>query len=127
RGCARTPAMRGRLMAGRPGRLAGVMSHWRDYFLKGADLPIIGASESDLNSIDVPTCIIPGNDKTHGLESGRTAHKLIRNSELHELFSEQLDIDLGPMEDWHAKAGEHVRILTDFLRRSRMPAAGVAA
>src|SRR5262249_52160188 len=121
------PANRDKLMAMDPERFIAVMNHWRDYFLKGADLPIIGASESDLNSIDGPTCIIPANDTTHGLESGRTAHKLIRNSELHELFSEQLDIDLGPMEDWHAKAGEHVRILTDFLRRSRMPAAGVAA
>jgi pimeloyl-ACP methyl ester carboxylesterase len=117
---AENPENRDKLMAMDPERFIAVMSHWRDYFLKGADLPIIGASESDLKSITVPTCIIPGNDKTHGLESGRTAHRLIPGSELHELFTEQQDIDIVPMEEWHAKTGEHVRILTDFLRRARM-------
>jgi pimeloyl-ACP methyl ester carboxylesterase len=117
------PANRDRLMAMDPERFIAVMAHWRDYFLKGADLPVIGASESDLGSINVPACVIPGNDKTHGLQSGETAHKLIPNSELHHLFAEQRDVDVGPMEEWHAKAGEHVRILTDFLRRSRLPAA----
>jgi pimeloyl-ACP methyl ester carboxylesterase len=117
------PANRNRLMAMDPQRFIAVMAHWRNYFLKGADLPIIGASESDLNSISVPTCIIPGNDKTHGLQSGETAHKVIPKSELHHLFTEQRDVDIVPMEDWHARAGEHVRILTDFLRRSRMSAA----
>jgi hypothetical protein len=104
-------------------RFIAAMNHWRDYFLAGADLPVIGATESDLASITVPTCIIPGNDKTHGLQAGETAHKLIRNSELHHLFAEQLDVDLGPIEDWHAKLGEHVDILTGFLRRSRMSVA----
>jgi pimeloyl-ACP methyl ester carboxylesterase len=117
------PANRDKLMDIDPERFIAVMNHWRDYFLKGADLPVIGASESDLNSITVPTCIIPGNDKTHGLQSGETAHQLIPHSELHHLFTEQLDIDLAPMDEWHAKAGEHVAILTDFLRRSRMAAA----
>jgi hypothetical protein len=41
------------------------MQRWRAQFAKGAELPIIDASEKDLNSIKVPTCIIPGNDKTH--------------------------------------------------------------
>jgi pimeloyl-ACP methyl ester carboxylesterase len=120
---AANPANREKLMAMDPERFVAAMNHWRDYFLAGADLPVIGATESDLDSITVPTCIIPGNDKTHGLQAGETAHRLIRNSELHHLFAEQLDVDLGPIEDWHAKVGEHVDILTDFLRRSRMSAA----
>jgi len=116
------PANRDRLMAMDPERFIAVMEHWRDYFLKGADLPIIGASESDLKSITVPACIIPGNDKTHGLESGETAHALIRNSEIHHLFTQQLDLDVGPMEAWRAKAQEHADILDDFLRRQRLSA-----
>ncbi|MFL5041371.1 MAG: alpha/beta fold hydrolase [Xanthobacteraceae bacterium] len=121
-----SPANRDKLMSMDPERFVAVMAHWRDYFLKGADLPIIGANESDLNSITVPTCIIPGNDKTHGRQSGETAHKLIRNSELHHLFTEQLDVDLGPIEEWHAKARQHADILLDFLRRKRMSAVAAA-
>jgi pimeloyl-ACP methyl ester carboxylesterase len=117
------PANRAKLLAMDPERFIAVMAHWREYFLAGADLPIIGASQSDLNSIRVPTVIIPGNDRTHGLQSGRTAHELIPGSELHYLFTEQLDVDLGPMEEWHAKTQEHAGILTDFLRRQRMSAA----
>jgi pimeloyl-ACP methyl ester carboxylesterase len=117
------PINRDKLMSMDPAHFIAVMEHWRNYFLKGADLPVIGASESDLKSITVPTCIIPGNDKTHGRQSGETAHDLIPNSELHHLFSEQLDADLGPIEEWHAKAGEHADILLDFLRRQHMSAA----
>ncbi len=117
------PANRDKLMSMDPAHFIAVMEHWRDYFLKGADLPVIGASESDLKSITVPTCIIPGNDKTHGRQSGETAHNLIPNSELHHLFGEQLDVDLGPIEEWHAKAGEHADILLDFLRRQHMSVA----
>jgi pimeloyl-ACP methyl ester carboxylesterase len=117
------PANRDTLMAMTAEAFIAAMEHWRDYFLEGASLPIIGASESDLRSIRVPTCIIPGNDKTHGLQSGETAHKLIPGSEIHHLFTEQLDVDLGPIEDWHAKAQQHADILLDFLRRQRMSAA----
>jgi len=117
------PANRDKLMAMDPERFIAVMEHWRKYFLAGADLPIIGASKEDLNSIRVPTCIIPGNDKTHGLQSGQIAHELIPGSELHHLFTEQLDVDLGPIEEWHARTKEHADILTDFLRRQRMSAA----
>ena len=44
-------------------------------------------------------------------------------SELHHLFTEQLDVDLAPMEEWEAKVNEHAGILLDFLRRQRMSAA----
>lgn len=117
------PANRDRLMAMDPERFIAAMTHWREYFLAGADLPVIGASAADLNSIKIPTCVIPGNDKTHGLASGRTAHELIPGSELHYLFTEQLDLDIAPIEDWHARTREHVGILLDFLRRQHMSAA----
>src|SRR5262249_36357100 len=119
---AANPANRDKLMAMEPAHFIAVMEHWREHFLKSADLPVIGASATDLQSISVPTCIIPGNDKTHGLQAGKTAHELIPGSELHYLFTEQLDLDIAPMEDWHAKTAEHVGILTDFLRRKRLAA-----
>jgi pimeloyl-ACP methyl ester carboxylesterase len=116
-------ANRDKLMAMDPERFIAVMAHWREYFLDGAELPIIGASADDLRSIKVPTCIIPGNDKTHGLQSGQIAHDLIPNSEFYHLFTEQLDVDLGPIEEWHAKTQEHAGILLDFLHRQHMSAA----
>jgi pimeloyl-ACP methyl ester carboxylesterase len=59
------PANRAILMAMDPKTFIAAMQRWRAQFAKGAELPIIDASEKDLNSIKVPTCIIPGNDKTH--------------------------------------------------------------
>jgi pimeloyl-ACP methyl ester carboxylesterase len=59
------PGNRATLMAMDPTAFIAAMERWREQFAKGAELPIIGASERDLNSIKVPTCIIPGNDKTH--------------------------------------------------------------
>ena len=38
------PENRDALMKMNPERFIAVMSHWREYFLKGADLPVIGAS-----------------------------------------------------------------------------------
>jgi pimeloyl-ACP methyl ester carboxylesterase len=120
---AANPDNRDRLMKMLPEQFIAAMEQWRKQFLTAADGPVIGASEEDLNSLNVPTVIIPGNDKTHGLEEGRIAHKLIPGSELHYLFDKQLDLDIAPMEDWEAKRDEHVRILLDFLRRQRMAAA----
>lgn len=113
------PSNRDRLMAMDSERFIDVMLHWREYFIRGADLPVIGASEEDLKSITVPTCIIPGNDKTHSRQIGRNANRLIPNSELHDLMTEDLDVDLGPIEDWYAKEGEMAAIFVSFLRRAR--------
>jgi pimeloyl-ACP methyl ester carboxylesterase len=117
---AANPQNRERLMAMTPEGFIAVMERWRDQFLKSADLPVIGASKSDLESITVPTVIIPGNDKTHGRQTGETAHALIRDSELRFLFERDLDLDVAPMEDWEAKASEHVGMLVGFLRRHNL-------
>lgn len=95
----------------------GVMKQWRTYFEKGAELPVIGATEAELNSIKVPVCIIPGNDKTHSHVTGEAARRMIPNSELHDLWPGDLDIDLFPAEDWAQKEVEQAAIFTDFLKR----------
>jgi hypothetical protein len=99
------------------------MERWREQFAKGAELPIIGASERELNSIKVPTCIIPGNDKTHNHAVAEAAHRMIPGSELHDLFPGDLDVDLVPTEDWAAKEAEMARVFTDFLARAQAKAA----
>jgi hypothetical protein len=84
---------------------------------------VIGASEQDLNSVKVPTCIIPGNDKTHNHAVAETAHRMIAGSELHDLFPGDLDIDLVPQEDWAPREGDMARVFADFLARRQAKAA----
>ncbi len=99
-----------------------VMTRWRDYFKADADLPVIGASESELNTIRAPTCIIPGNDKTHSHATGELAHRMIPGSKLYDLWPGDLDTDLFPAEDWAARDAEQAKAFADFLVR-----AGVSA
>ena len=112
------PANRKVLMAMDPKAFIAAMERWDEQFRKGAELPIIGASESNLNSIKVPTCIIPGNDRTHSHVPANIAHRMIPGSELHDLFPGDLDVDLVPPEDWAHKEGEMAVIFTDFLKRA---------
>jgi pimeloyl-ACP methyl ester carboxylesterase len=118
------PESRERLMKMDPARFIAVMSHWREYFVRGADLPVIGATETELKSITVPACIVPGNDKTHSRQIGETAHKLLPKSELHHLMTTHHDLDLAPREEWDEKVGELAAIFTDFLKRmsAKVPA-----
>lgn len=119
---AQKPANRDKLMALSAAEFITVMERWRAYFNKGADLPVIGATESDLNSIRIPACIIPGNDRTHSHATGELAHRMIRGSELYDLWPGDLDIDLFPAEDWASKEGEQARVYADFLSRLRVAA-----
>ena len=64
------PQNRDALMEMKPEQFIEVMSHWREYFSEGADLPVIGATRK--SSVDQSSaCIIPGNDNTHGRQNRR--------------------------------------------------------
>ncbi len=117
------PSNRAALMAMDPKKFIVAMERWREQFAKGAELPIIGASEQDMNSIKVPTCIIPGNDKTHNHAVAETAHRMIPGSELHDLFPGDLDVDLVPTEDWASKEAEMAAVFVGFLARAQAKAA----
>jgi pimeloyl-ACP methyl ester carboxylesterase len=117
------PDNRATLMAMDPKAFIAAMERWREQFRKGAELPVIGAGEQDLNSVKVPTCIIPGNDKTHNHAVAETAHRMIAGSELHDLFPGDLDIDLVPQEDWAPREGDMARVFADFLARRQAKAA----
>jgi pimeloyl-ACP methyl ester carboxylesterase len=116
-------ANRATLMVMDAGEFIAAMERWQEQFRLGAELPIIGASEQDLNSIRVPTCIIPGNDKTHNHAIAETAHRMIAGSELVDLFPGDLDVDLVPPEDWAPKEGEMAAVFADFLKRAQARAA----
>jgi pimeloyl-ACP methyl ester carboxylesterase len=110
------------LMKMEPKRFVEAMLRWREYFLKGADLPVIGASEAELKSIRLPACVIPGNDRTHDMKTGRNLARLLPNCELHELYDKDEDMDLVPPEEWQRRDDEIAEIFTTFLTRVLAPA-----
>ncbi len=111
------PANRDRLMSMDSERFIAVMSHWREYFVRGADLPVIGATEAELKTINVPACIIPGNDNTHGRETGETLGRILAHAEVHVLFPKHYDMALSPREEWDEKTGEIAALFVDFIKR----------
>lgn len=115
---AANPANRARLMAMDPDRYVEVMTRWRDLFLEGAHLPVMGVSEAELRSIRAPTIVIPGNDKTHSSESGRAAARMIPGSVLHELPIRDQDVPLIPFEEWAPYEDEIARVFTGFMRKA---------
>jgi pimeloyl-ACP methyl ester carboxylesterase len=114
---AANPANRERLMKMEPARYIAVMSRWRDNFIQGAHLPVMGVSESELRSIRVPTIVIPGNDKTHSSESGVAAARLIPGAELHRLPITDQDVALIPFDQWAPYEEEITRAFAGFMKR----------
>jgi pimeloyl-ACP methyl ester carboxylesterase len=113
----RTPSRRQELLAWDVGRFISVMEKWRANLEADLNSPVLGASVEQLKSIRCPVCIIPGNDKTHSLATGRLVHSIVEQSEIHEPRQDQLDLDLIPMSDWVAD-GPLATIIIDFLKRS---------
>lgn len=111
------PSNRDALMTMDPRRFIAAMSEWRQYFLQGGDQPVLGASEADLKSIRVPACVIPGNDRTHAIQTGRILARLLPRAELHELYDHDEAVDVVPPEEWQKKDGEIAAIFTGFLGR----------
>jgi hypothetical protein len=103
-----------------PRRFIAVMTSWREHFLQGADLPVIGATAEDLRSITVPACVVPGNDRTHPRRVGESASRLLPAGELHDLMGEDVDADLA-VEAWDLKHDELAAILVEFLGRVSSP------
>jgi len=111
------PANREQLMKMDPERFIAVMSRWREYFVRGADLPVIGATEAELKTISVPACIIPGNDNTHGRETGENLGRILAHAEVHVLFPKHYDMALSPREEWDEKTEEMAALFADFIKR----------
>ena len=115
---ANNPANRTRLLEIEPPRFIAVIEEWRRAFNEGAHHPVIGVSPAQLRSLTMPTCVIPGNDRVHPRAPGQAAHRLIPNSEYHEVLTEdRTDLDVA-LEDWNAKEGLLAAIFIDFLRRT---------
>jgi pimeloyl-ACP methyl ester carboxylesterase len=111
------PSNRERLMAIAPDAFIAIMRAWREPFVAGAELPLIGTSAADLRSIAVPVCLIPGDDLTHRGETGAAAGRLLPDCEVHRVTGVDQDVDVTPVEDWYARAGDIGAIFADFLKR----------
>ena len=111
------PENRQRLMSMEEQRFILSFKTWADGFLQDAGKPVIGATVEQLQSVKVPTLIVPGNDKTHARAVGENAHAIMKNSELYVLFPEQQDIDIVPPQSWEFKDDELAGVFADFLKR----------
>ena len=78
---AENPSNRERLLAMDVQEFITTMRRWRTFFT--ADKPVIGATEEELKSIQVPMVIIPGNDEVHPRAVGENLHRILPHSELH--------------------------------------------
>jgi len=112
------PENRARLMAMDPKRFVAVMSHWRTYFIDGADLPVIGATEDQLRSIRVPTCVVPGNDRIHARRAGENAGRMMPKAEVHDIMPPGPDVEEIPFDEWERREGELATVFLDFLKRN---------
>ncbi len=117
--CEANPSNLGYLVRLDPKRFIDVMTRWSKSFDESVDLPIIGASEADLKSIKVPTVVIPGNDRTHGTETGSSAAQPHPEMPSCATFGRRIDdSDLGPAEDWEPKNAEMTGYFVAMMKRA---------
>lgn len=98
-------------------RFTASFESWAQGFLQDAQKPVIGATAAQLQSVKVPTIVVPGNDKTHDRAIGERAQKLIPGSELYVLFPEDQDIDIVPPQEWEFKDDELAGVFAGFMKR----------
>jgi hypothetical protein len=93
------------------GRFIDIMNSWKRRFASGLDLPVLGISEQQLQSVAVPTIVIPGNDRIHSGPTGVHASTLIPGAILHRLPIALSDRELIPFEE---RAPQEHEIATAF-------------
>jgi len=114
------PQNRGRILSVKANDFIKVMTTWREAFLTAAKLPMVGASEADLNAIKAPACLVAGNDVIHTPATARKAAKLIPNSELHDDVVEKRGEDNlkkdWDRDEWRAAEPKLAAIFAKFLK-----------
>jgi pimeloyl-ACP methyl ester carboxylesterase len=110
------PSRREQIMSWDRQYFIDVMRRWQVGLESGINDPMLGASERALRAIDFPVCVLPGNDNTHSIAAGLGVAKLIPGAELHELRTDQLDVDLIPISEW-VPDEKLAPVVTGFLRR----------
>ncbi len=116
------PENRERILSVNVSDFIKVMTGWREAFLTAAKLPMVGATEADLNAIKAPACLVAGNDVIHTPATARKAAKLIPNSELHDDVVEKRGEDNlkkdWDRQEWRDAEPKLAAIFADFLKRN---------
>ncbi len=115
------PANQEKLLATDVHQFIKVMTFWRERFYESSTLPIVGATENELNSIAAPTCLIAGNDVIHTPQTALKASRLIQHCELHDdvvrkVAPDQLLKDWDRQE-WRDAEPKMAALFTSFLKR----------
>jgi len=77
-----------------------------------------GVPEAALRAIDVPTVVIPGNDKTHSMPCGRAIQRLIPGSRLVELPMQDTDEPIIPYPEWAPYEDAIARACAELVLKS---------
>jgi pimeloyl-ACP methyl ester carboxylesterase len=120
---AERPENRALLLAMDAKRFVAVMESWNRYFVDGADQPVIGATEAQLQSICAPACVVPGNDNSHPRSVGENLVQLLPQAELHSLGLADYDLDLSPRDEWNEREPALAAIFAGFMARVHAQAA----
>ncbi|MGE0061680.1 MAG: alpha/beta fold hydrolase [Xanthobacteraceae bacterium] len=115
---AANPKSRATLEAIEPHRFVAMLKGWREKFVAGANLPVMGVTDAELATIKVPVLVIPGNDNTHSSESGRVAARKIAGSTLHELPIKDEDVPIIHFDQWTHLEPEIAQTFAAFMRKS---------
>lgn len=111
--CELVPRNRDYLMSLDVDRYIETMSRWRQWFLDGADMPVIGVPEAAVRTLTMPACIIPGYDMIHPREIGENLARILPNAELHELPQQERPED--PEARQRARLDHQRRLADTFL------------
>jgi hypothetical protein len=107
----------------KPEDFISVMSTWRENFLAAAELPVVGATEEQLRALNIPVCIVCGNDKVHTPSAARKAASLISGAEFYDDVVEKRPddnlLEQWDQQDWKDKEGRLAEIFTAFLKKDR--------
>jgi pimeloyl-ACP methyl ester carboxylesterase len=90
------PSNEQRLLSMDPKQFIETMRGWERYFSEAGDLPVIGATESELAAIEAPTCIVAGDDAVHPTKAAQDLHRILPNSEYHEPPIPRAEFDAFP-------------------------------
>jgi hypothetical protein len=104
-----------------PADFIRIMTEWREDFLRSAALPVVGATEAQLSSIEKPGCIVAGNDRVHTPQAARNIASLLPHCEFHDsVVARRPEDDLleeWDQAEWKSKEGILADIYTDFMER----------
>ena len=118
---AANPSNRARLLGMESGAFVERMARWRRTFLEGGDLPVIGATESELRAVEAPACIVPGRDDTHPHAVAERLHALLPHSELVEVYADGEPATLlaaGDQTQLVARQRQLAEVFVPFLARA---------